>query len=270
MIFISYTHADQELVRHFSSKIADAYGRKNVFYDEWAIQPGDGIIDKMSEGLDSANFFFFFVTEASLKSNMVKLEWQNALYRAAKGHDIKFISVRVQPCEMPSVLAQSCYIDAYTVGIDVALRQMYDIIEGRNTYVAPNKPFCNLLCEVHWKSASDCNVIFHPIYFMEPTSQYIIAIENAIADVEFEVTSDSIFMQNGGEGRLDDTIRCNWLCFSVSRATTPDNPMMLRLHTKSGEGLRILATFHQTGPQKHVLLPMSQTSPFMPNGEGGA
>lgn len=68
MIFLSHNFKD-----------GDIFGQENVFYDSWSIQPGDGIIDKMNDGLTQCKLFFFFVSNNSLNSEMVKLEWQNAL-----------------------------------------------------------------------------------------------------------------------------------------------------------------------------------------------
>ena len=36
------------------------YGLQNTFYDSWSIQPDDGIIKKMEEGLINYKFFFLF------------------------------------------------------------------------------------------------------------------------------------------------------------------------------------------------------------------
>jgi len=68
MIFLSHNFKDR-----------DIFGQENVFYDSWSIQPGDGIIDQMNDGLTQCKLFFFFVSNNSLNSEMVKLEWQNAL-----------------------------------------------------------------------------------------------------------------------------------------------------------------------------------------------
>lgn len=75
MIFISHTAKDKAIVEPIALRLAQVYGQNNVFYDSWSIQPGDGIIDKMNEGLTNCKFFFFFVSKNSLQSNMVKLEW---------------------------------------------------------------------------------------------------------------------------------------------------------------------------------------------------
>ena len=87
MIFISHNHKDKQIVEPIALKLSEIFGQDKVFYDSWSIQPGDGIIDKMSQGLGEAEYFFFFVSENSLNSNMVSLEWQNALWKASKGNN---------------------------------------------------------------------------------------------------------------------------------------------------------------------------------------
>ena len=87
MIFISHNGKDKEVVAPFAHKLAEIFGIKNVFYDSWSIRPGDGIIDKMNEGLENCKFFFFFISKNSLESEMVKLEWQNAIIKKNKRRD---------------------------------------------------------------------------------------------------------------------------------------------------------------------------------------
>ena len=94
MIFISHTAKDKTIVEPIALRLAQVYGQNNVFYDSWSIQPGDGIIDKMNEGLTNCKFFFFFVSKNSLQSNMVKLEWQNAILKASNG-TAKLIPVKL-------------------------------------------------------------------------------------------------------------------------------------------------------------------------------
>ena len=51
MIFLSHNYKDKPVVEQVALKLSAIYGQQNVFYDSWSIQPGDGIIDKMEEGL---------------------------------------------------------------------------------------------------------------------------------------------------------------------------------------------------------------------------
>ena len=38
MIFISYSHGEQELVQVIASRLSEIYGKEKIFYDEWSIQ----------------------------------------------------------------------------------------------------------------------------------------------------------------------------------------------------------------------------------------
>ena len=93
-IFLSHNYNDKPLVEAVALRLANIFGQDQVFYDSWSIKPGDGIIDQMNKGLEAPEFVFFFVSSNSLKSDMVKLEWQNALYSATKGKT-RLIPIRV-------------------------------------------------------------------------------------------------------------------------------------------------------------------------------
>ena len=58
MIYISHTKADKPLVEPIAQKIAGVFGQENVFYDSWSIQPGDGIIDRLTRDYPSVNSSF--------------------------------------------------------------------------------------------------------------------------------------------------------------------------------------------------------------------
>lgn len=140
MIFLSHNHADKPVIEPVALRLREIFGQDKVFYDSWSIQPGDGIIDKMNEGLSSPKFVFFFVSEKSLQSNMVKLEWQNALYKATKG-ECKIIPVRVDGSTMPPVLLQNVYIDMFANGIEAAIVQIVNVIQGNNTFTPQHMGF---------------------------------------------------------------------------------------------------------------------------------
>jgi len=105
MIFISHTHDDKPIVEPIALRLAQVFGERNVFYDSWSIQPGDGIVNKMDEALTKSKFFFFYVSKKSLLSEMVKLEWQNAIIKATNGN-VKLIPVKVDDC----IIQESLYI----------------------------------------------------------------------------------------------------------------------------------------------------------------
>ena len=131
-IFISHNYKDKPIIEPVAIKLGEIYGRENVFYDSWTIQPGDGIIDKMNDGLLECDFFFF-VSKNSLQSKMVRLEWQNALLKATN-NTAKLIPVKLDDCLMPAILMQNLYIDIFGKGLEFGFRQIVDVINHQNTF----------------------------------------------------------------------------------------------------------------------------------------
>jgi hypothetical protein len=135
-IFISHSHKDKHLVEPIAIELDKVSGIDHIFYDSWSVQPTDtGIIDKINKGLTKANIFFYFVSKNSLESKMVELEWQNALCLEVKG-GMKFVAVKLDDCVMPAVLTQKLYIDYNGKGVQIALKEMIDVIHERNTFSA--------------------------------------------------------------------------------------------------------------------------------------
>lgn len=166
MIFLSHNWKDKPVVEQVALRLRNIFGQNNVFYDSWSIQPGDGIIDRMNEGLSNCRFFFFFVSANSLASNMVKMEWQNAIFKAAQ-NAIRFVPIRMDNSPMPVLLTQSLYIDLYSQGLEVALRQIVDVIQGNNTYQAPTSQFHNLVAEKQ-HIGNKLRITCRALHFLEP------------------------------------------------------------------------------------------------------
>lgn len=150
MIFISYNHNDQQLVDMVARKLELSFGRNNIFYDRWSMQPGDSIIGKMNEGLEQYTTFFYFLSTNSLKSNMVTREWQSALMSSVNS-GLKFVPIRLDDCNPPAIMKDLLYIDLYGRGIDDAISQMRTVVNKENNY-KPLEDKDNLIVTLHQKS----------------------------------------------------------------------------------------------------------------------
>lgn len=193
MIFLSHNHADKPVIEPIALRLREIFGQDKVFYDSWSIQPGDGIIDKMNEGMASPDFVFFFVSEKSLESNMVKLEWQTALYKATKG-ECKIIPVRVDGSTMPPVLLQNVYIDMFANGIEAAIVQIVNVIQGNNTFTPQHLGFSNLTYKVEGDSSKEITITISASHLMEPNPQFIVMVDNEEGEITFEL--------NGGQPHI--------------------------------------------------------------------
>lgn len=238
MIFISHTAKDKPIVEPIALKLAEVFGQDKIFYDSWSIQPGDGIIDKMDNALLQCKFFFFFVSKNSLQSKMVSLEWQNAILKATKG-EAKVIPVKIDDCLMPHILLQSLYIDIFGKGIDVGIRQMVDMISGKNVFIPQFQTFENIRGYIEFSSSSKCKIEIRAEYYLEPISRYCFLVDNDLDKVNIICLSDS----TRNEGRQDALKLSNGqihnaLFESVSRGTTPGFPFVVELKTNNGEELK--------------------------------
>mgnify|MGYP000320943743 CR=1 FL=1 len=185
-IFLSHNYNDKPVVEPVAIKLKDIFGLDQVFYDSWSIKPGDGIIDKMNEGLDAPEFVFFFVSTNSLKSDMVKLEWQNALYSASKGKT-RLIPIRVDGTEMPAILLQSLYIDMHTQGIEATISQIVSICQGDVSFTAQHQGFSNLSFSIEEASEDSITIVIRASHLMEPNPSFMFLVDNTDKEISYGI-----------------------------------------------------------------------------------
>lgn len=255
MIFISYTHKDKQIVDVIAQRLANVFGQANVFYDSWSIQPGDGIIDKMEQGLRGCKFFFFFVSKNSLDSGMVKLEWQNAIIKATQGN-AKIIPVKLDDCMMPQLLLQTLYIDVFGQGLEVAIRQMIDVIQGKTVYRPGPQTYENVRGYV--KSGNkELTIEFRAETSMDPITRYLILLENGAGEVEAECLSDGMFRNGYNKDlTLNTGEKTNYFFVSVDRATAPGFPFTVKLIQKKEQAIALKGLMRATSQRDFQIIPM--------------
>lgn len=232
MIFFSHTAADKPLIEPIAIQFSQVFGQDNIFYDSWSIQPGDGIINKMSEGMSKCKFFFFFVSKRSLDSKMVQLEWQNMLMKASSNTDIKFIPVKLDDCMMPAILLQTLYIDVFGKGLEFATRQMIDVVNGQNTFHEGMQKFENVRGELQFISNKEIKLTIKAIAYAEPISNYAILISNNENEVQYNVLGEPFII--GGfqkDVKLDSGEIYNAIMIGINRSTTPSFPVEITLNS---------------------------------------
>lgn len=244
LIFISHNFKDKAIVEPLAVKLMGIYGQDNVFYDSWSIQPGDGLIDKMNSGLEKCRFFFFFISQNSLSSKMVALEWQNIIIRATHGN-VKLIPIRLDNSTMPAILLQTIYLDLYTNGLDVTLRQMVDVIEGRNTYKQETKSFSNLYFSTYQKE-KELIIEIQAKYYMEPKSNYLVLLNNQENEVTVQPL-ESGMSRNGFNKNveLNTGLITNGWFIGVSEATVPAFPFRIKITAKTQSPISFVGVLHQ-------------------------
>lgn len=227
-IFISHNYNDKQIIEPIAVKLGAIYGRENVFYDSWSIQPGDGIIDKINDGLFECDYFFFFVSKNSLQSKMVKLEWQNALLKATN-NTVKLIPVKLDDCLMPAILLQNLYIDIYGKGLEFGFRQIVDVINNQNTFQEKIQTYENVRGKIS-KIADGYKVEISAVTYFEPIARFLILIDCSTSKIKVNCTSDSVRLTNGYDNiKLNNGLVCNALFESVSRGIAPGFPYSVEI-----------------------------------------
>lgn len=255
MIFISHTHADKPIVEPIAVKFAEVFGTDKVFYDSWSIQPGDGIIDKMEQGLSQCEFFFFFVSKNSLQSKMVSLEWQNTILRATQ-NKVKLIPVKLDDCLMPVILLQTLYIDVFGKGIDTSMRQMFDVINGSKIYTSDIQTFENIRGYITINHSYEYTIEFRAECYLEPISKYCVMIENDLDNVTSKCLTDGARMRGSqANATLNNGKICNILFESVSRGTTPSFPYRIKISTKNKEDIKLVSLGHACDEANYSFIP---------------
>jgi len=245
MIFISYNHNDKELVQPIANRLATVFTSDSIFFDDWSIQPGDGIIDKMNKGLEAAKYFFFFVSKSSLQSKMVDLEWQNALLKATK-NQLHLVPVKIDNCMMPAILLQTLYIDLFGQGFETAVRQIIDVINGPQG-IDPSKKqiYENVRASIYSKEGK-VYVEIKAMTYMEPQAKFNLAITNSKDEFSWWEKGSPYFQGSFKEnfGDLTNGISFNVLAFERQRALSPGFPYILELTPKEGVKLNIVEVAH--------------------------
>ncbi|MEK4150661.1 toll/interleukin-1 receptor domain-containing protein [Carnobacterium sp. FSL E2-0243] len=255
MIFISHNSKDKPIVEQLAVRLSDVYGQENVFYDSWSIQPGEGIIDKMNQGLQKCKFFFFFVSKNSLASKMVTMEWQNAIMLSAQD-DVKLIPIRLDGSIMPAILTQTLFLDLFTNGLETTLKQAVDVIEGRNTYTRENSDFSNLVARVN-PTTDKITIDIVAKHFMEPKSIFIIALSNNNNEANVHLRAPGMSQTGYHENVFDipNTV-CNGWYIGVSEATVPNFPFGIDIDKISSAELKLVGVFHAVGENQWQPLPI--------------
>ena len=250
MIFLSHNQFDKDVVGPIAVNLANRYGKDNVFYNLWTNRPGDSIIGNMSEGLKRCKYFFYFISENSLKSTLVSLEWQTALLKSAK-EGIKFIPIKMDDSDQPAILMDKLYINMYEDGLDTTINRMIDIIENRDSSIY-NAYFHNIVYKLEKINDSEYIVTVIALKFIERDATILFAFKNAIDDISIEIISDTTQVTHGSAGKIgEENIKGIFLSF---RPLTPKMPIEYRVKSKSLDRINGLRLYHQTDKNMAKLL----------------
>jgi len=107
-VFLSYSHSDSTAAVALAQKLRA--GDADIWIDQWEIDIGDSIVDKINSAISSSDFLIVLLSNASVNSRWVKEEVAAATVRLAETGGI-LIPVLLEHCEVPPLLAHRRYVN---------------------------------------------------------------------------------------------------------------------------------------------------------------
>lgn len=255
-VFLSHQHYDKPVIEPIALALKEKLGIENVFYDSWSIKPGQGIIEKMNEGMTAPDFVFFFVSEKSLSSGMVKLEWHNALYQAAKGQT-QLIPVRVDGSPMPALLMQSVYIDLHNIGINAAQQQIIQLVTGSDDYTPKHTEFSNLTTSVSKVSAHHYEITVTASHLSEHAPTLVVITNNNQEEISLGVRGAAGVVTNNYS--FESSTHGSLIGFSAAPMAgdviKPKFPRVFEMRSSS-QPIELVAVVQEMEPNKFKPLPV--------------
>lgn len=249
-LFISYNHNDAVLVDTIARRLEIEFGRNNIFYDAWSMQPGDSIIGKMNEGLGEFTTFFFFVSPNSLASKMVSLEWQTALNRAVN-NDLKFVAVRIADCAPPVILSDKLYIDLYGDGLDSAVAKMKKIVKSENCY-NPLEDVQNLQVEMIQTDDSTLRFTIKATLYAEHNPTFAFACANDIKEFQVNTSTEAFTINGADEIMFESGLKLNARIIQLQRVLKPGFSFVADLKSSTLGQIRNIAILVMKDAEKRM------------------
>jgi hypothetical protein len=102
-VFISHRKGDDRLAEKLADEIRCA--GHHVWFDEWEINVGDSIVERMNEGLEGATYVVLCYSSSGVTSPWIAREWMPTLAKQLSGHPVKILPALLTAGLPPAILA---------------------------------------------------------------------------------------------------------------------------------------------------------------------
>lgn len=111
-VFVSHRNSDAAA----ALRLADGLRRAghNVWLDEWVINIGDSLVQRIDQGLQKASYLVLCYSDAGVMSPWISREWMSALARQLEGHNVRILPVMLSGSTAPAILADIYAADLRT------------------------------------------------------------------------------------------------------------------------------------------------------------
>jgi len=108
-VFVCHATEDKPTARRIAAYMRQAGAE--VWLDEWEINVGDSIVERINEGLSGATHMLLLLSATSVQKPWVRREFSSALMRQLSSHSVRVLPVLLESCEIPAILSDIRYAD---------------------------------------------------------------------------------------------------------------------------------------------------------------
>ena len=158
-VFISHNKADKETARLLAMALVEQ--GVNVWFDVWAIRPGESITGGIEKGLSNANVFALVWSINANASNWVGTELRAYLRRRVDDDSLRIVPVMVDDTPLPTLVADyrgfrlgpdttldtiAAEITGRPGDIEIARRLQNRLSELTRNHISPDDPLPFIIC----------------------------------------------------------------------------------------------------------------------------
>ena len=156
---------------------------------------------------------------------------------------------------MPDILLQTLYIDFYTQGPDVALRQIIEVVKGDNNYTKDIQEFQNVRAYIT-AIENGYKIEFRAEVYMEPQSHFAVGLENDENEINYSSEGINYLVRFVKDWPLDANTKSNFLIIQRANATSPGFPFVISVTSKLGSPVRITGLFRAVSSNQVRAIPV--------------
>lgn len=163
-IFISYSHENQDKVEKIAAHLVK--DRANIWIDEWELNVGDSILNKIQEAIETSAALLIVLSKASVKSEWCKKELTAGLMRELSEKEVIVLPVLIEDCEIPLFLKDKKYADFRTdfdTGLNEILGSIAKIVNSNQGRLLEHDGYGDWACD--WKYIDDLFYLRYTIVF---------------------------------------------------------------------------------------------------------
>lgn len=136
-LFLSHSSIDKPAVLRLAKDL-----RKrgiHVWLDEWEIDVGDPITERIQEALQNARYVAVWLTKNSINSGWVTKEWHAKIFQEISSKEVLVLPLLGEKCDIPFFLADKKYAD-FNLSYAEGLKSLLRAISKQKTEPRPSIP----------------------------------------------------------------------------------------------------------------------------------